>query len=901
MPVEELTLRTASLTNMLDWLAQPQGPHLVDSSSTENPSTALAILIAPKALYDSDSPMVGLGLVYKAPYIQTTSWTEAYFDLKLASPTRAKVIFVQIQASSQVIPLPGVPTLFLDVKTPEEITNFKAPRPPQDFRGFQLFQVIIKGGDPPSAQVAVPRLQGKTGCSWISRQEQVLPPELEEVLQITVPLSAADPHHWNIVNDPIFPNCLAAFKARHEAFLASGAAASTGGASSQGGSSTPTRELPSVTWPQPPPTPPLEWQEVDTRVTEVMDQVHDLHLQLLQEMSFVREIDQALSKSLMVGFLRLKIIIGDDLSRALRTWQTDMEVATDKFLRDLDAATQTSTTLPSKNATVGVALRQFRAATQLRVAVPLTRLDEAREEMETFIQSRLEELRSLQETKNLIGELSSRVMDHRDRVRELLRSEPLRHPEVIPLIMVGLAADRPIESNFFPGLLEGLLGSLGMAAPGEGNPPTSSREGAGHTWSTTVREAISRIEQKEVEAPEAVGLPPNLDLRYEEGFLEKQRHLIPPVFSDPLLLPKMAKAVFKMVKPLVVSKALPSAHSREASSAPPQPVGSEPKQQVLKLEEPVPSTSQPTLQVQEQISEASNTDSDGADEPPPEREPPRQSLKVRLPLKLLKRGHQTTASSSKDGVMPSKVRKEMEAEEAKTTALTGPSEAALSKARFELYQKDLPEVQEVRAWILDLQEGEVVTQQVLDSSPTFHLRRVADKTRAPTVIGEHWIDHLDAGGHIAKCKPHDFKFEDEWLPLYTRAGVTRHVSDLSSLLKTQGDSPLIAVVPPDMLFRSDREYVIHKLHEEDCLSQVTIYYGENLRKQIAFCPYCGVTNENTATAYSHARKHLGITFLCGGCYTKLYKVPQHLSQHMKTCPPCLMNRPEGSRRSVRKK
>ena len=366
-----------------------------------------------------------------------------------------------------------------------------------------------------------------------------------------------------------------------------------------------------------------------------------------------------------------------------------------------------------------------------------------------------------------------------------------------------------------------------MAAPGEGNPPTSSHEGAGRAWSTAVREAISRIEQ-EVEAPEAVGLPPNLDLRYKEGFLEKQRHLIPPIFSDPLFIPKMAKAAFRVAKPPVVSKALPSARSREVSFAPPQPGGSGPEQQVLKLEEPVPSTSQSTPQVQEQISEASNTDSDGADEPPPEMEPPRRSLKVRLPLKLLKRGHQTTASSSKDGVTPSKVQKETEADEAEVGTLTGPSEAALQKARFELYQKDLPVVQEVRARILELQEGEVVTQWVLDSSPAFHLRRVADETRAPTVIGEHWIDHLEAGGHIAKCKPHDFKFEDEWLPLYTRAEVTRHVSGLSSLLKTQGDSPLIAVVPPDMLFRSDREYVIHKLHEEDCLSRVTIYYGENL-------------------------------------------------------------------------
>ena len=281
--------------------------------------------------------------------------------------------------------------------------------------------------------------------------------------------------------------------------------------------------------------------------------------------------------------------------------------------------------------------------------------------MEKFIQSCLEELRSQQETKNLIGELSSRITDHRGRVRELLRSEPLRHPEVIPLVMVGLAADRPLKSNFFPGLLEGLLGSLGIAVPGEGNP-TSSHEGAGRTWSTAMRQAISQIEQKDVEAPEAVGLPPNLDLHYEEDFLEKQRHLIPPVFSDLLFIPKMAKAVFKVVKPPVVLKALPSASGREVPPTSHQPEDSGPKQGVLKLEESVPSTSQPSPQVQEQIGEASNTDSDKADEPTPEEEQPHRSLKVRLPLKLLKHGHQTTTSSSKDGVTPSKVRKEMEAE-----------------------------------------------------------------------------------------------------------------------------------------------------------------------------------------------------------------------------------------------
>ena len=168
-----------------------------------------------------------------------------------------------------------------------------------------------------------------------------------------------------------------------------------------------------------------------------------------------------------------------------------MDVATEKLLRDLDAATQASTTLPSKNAAVGVALRQFRAASQLRVALPLTQLDEAHEELGAFIWFCLEELQSPLETKNLIGELSSRITDHRGRMRELLRSEPLRHPKVTQLVRVGLAADRPIESNFFPSLLEELLGSLGMAAPREGNSPFSSLEGMGRAWSTAVHGAIS--------------------------------------------------------------------------------------------------------------------------------------------------------------------------------------------------------------------------------------------------------------------------------------------------------------------------------------------------------------------------------------------------------------------------
>ena len=153
VPVEELTLRTTSLANVLSWLTQPKGPHLVDDTSTPDSLTALAILVTPEALYNPDSPRVGLGLVYKAPYIQAASFSEAYFFLKSTSRTEAGnwttdalIVFVQIHENNQVIPLPGVPTLFLDVKTTEDVTDSNEPQPPQDFRGFRLHKVIYLGG-----------------------------------------------------------------------------------------------------------------------------------------------------------------------------------------------------------------------------------------------------------------------------------------------------------------------------------------------------------------------------------------------------------------------------------------------------------------------------------------------------------------------------------------------------------------------------------------------------------------------------------------------------------------------------------------------------------------------------------------------------------------------------------
>ena len=146
----------------------------------------------------------------------------------------------------------------------------------------------------------------------------------------------------------------------------------------------------------------------------------------------------------------------------------------------------------------------------------------------------------------MVDELSTKIPAHKIRVRQVLCGTFLRHPEVAQLVMVGMAADRPLENNFFPDLLERLLGRLGIAtpfAPGEDKPATSSKEGAGHLWLKAVCEAVRKTEHREVDVLESIGLPDCLDLHYEMDFLEKQSHQVPAAFSDPLFVPSMAEVV----------------------------------------------------------------------------------------------------------------------------------------------------------------------------------------------------------------------------------------------------------------------------------------------------------------------------------------------------------------------
>ena len=70
-PLEQLMLCTVPLQSLLDWLFEPQGLNLVETSAIAAPFKALAIAVTKRMLYEEKPPLVGVGLMYKLHYISS--------------------------------------------------------------------------------------------------------------------------------------------------------------------------------------------------------------------------------------------------------------------------------------------------------------------------------------------------------------------------------------------------------------------------------------------------------------------------------------------------------------------------------------------------------------------------------------------------------------------------------------------------------------------------------------------------------------------------------------------------------------------------------------------------------------------------------------------------------------
>ena len=104
-------------------------------------------------------------------------------------------------------------------------------------------------------------------------------------------------------------------------------------------------------------------------------------------------------------------------------------------------------------------------------------------------------------------------------------------------VLIGLGAQQPLEANFFPCILEGLVGRLGLVPPGLTDPPTSVRAGISCHWAATLREAVRRTEGRDIDLRQVTStvVPHRLHLDYDLDFRTRRVDDVAPTLTSPLL------------------------------------------------------------------------------------------------------------------------------------------------------------------------------------------------------------------------------------------------------------------------------------------------------------------------------------------------------------------------------
>ena len=124
--------------------------------------------------------------------------------------------------------------------------------------------------------------------------------------------------------------------------------------------------------------------------------------------------------------------------------------------------------------------------------------------------------------------------------------------------------------------------------------------------------------------------------------------------------------------------------------------------------------------------------------------------------------------------------------------------------------------------------------------------------------------------------PDQFTMKPGWFPLYTLDSLTKYLPAALSTFSGAAPPSLSAVVPPQQPGGLEREFLLSR---HGCLVRQSLMVGGK-RRQLAFCPYCGIINENANTAFSHVRKHLDLLFICGACHARSYVNGHAVQRHM---------------------
>ena len=136
---------------------------------------------------------------------------------------------------------------------------------------------------------------------------------------------------------------------------------------------------------------------------------------------------------------------------------------------------------------------------------------------------------------------------------------------------------------------------------------------------------------------------------------------------------------------------------------------------------------------------------------------------------------------------------------------TGAKMEDLLPKRYETFAVGNNWVHQVRCSLLGLETGTTPSKEDINISECFLPRAAAWELDPPEVITDHWLPILWEEGLLAECHHNQFTAEPDWVPLYTKESLQKHLPAALSTFMNTGPPSLTAVVPLDFCMGTDRK------------------------------------------------------------------------------------------------
>ena len=182
--------------------------------------------------------------------------------------------------------------------------------------------------------------------------------------------------------------------------------------------------------------------------------------------------------------------------------------------------------------------------------------------------------------------------------------------------------------------------------------------------------------------------------------------------------------------------------------------------------------------------------------------------------------------------------------------ITGYEKADIIKLRNMAFKGDMKYAKKVKGVLLGLPSGSIPMIQQINSSELFALRAPQkgksendddDEEGPPREADIHhlWLPFLQGNKALGNCPPSQFEPPGDWPKVYTPEGLQNYFPKGVTVWKPHQPLPsLIIIVPPDSP-QLEKEHFLDHLHSHEVLQRYSLGVRK-LRKQFAFCPYCGI-------------------------------------------------------------